>query len=230
MDFQSKLIPFKESFLKECCTPEDIVHYEKKGITNIEGFYWWSLVGLFKPDVIIESGVAFARSTEILARAQQYFKVTAHFAFDKETVCYEYSKKKLSRYKTVYEIGDSNNKIEKLCNELVGKKIVLIIDGPKSGEPYKNIIKTLSQFEKLCAVASHDCKPHGKTKITRNSLIASVEAYLPNYGIFFSSPDTNKKLESLNNCILGEISDKNPEFLKDSGFHYVGIAYNKNYV
>ena len=92
----AKLKEHKDSFVQECC--KNKVPYEPRGILNIEAFYWWSLVGHYKPDIILESGVFLGRSTDILARAQKFFNIPMHYAFDKSDEHAKHVKKKLTSF------------------------------------------------------------------------------------------------------------------------------------
>lgn len=217
------LLPMLNDFVADCCVKK--VHYEPKGVTNIEAFYLWALVGYYKPDIILESGVSRARSTEILAKAQQFFNIPHHYAFDKEDVWYKYSSNKLKPYATKYSVENSVDGFKRVLAEHPGSKIVCFMDGPKHGPPYMSLVKMLSKGCDLQCVVSHDCYPKGKTVLTKESLEKAHKSYLPNYQLLFTNPDMNVKLNFLNGYIHDEMVEFNKGFMKDNKFHYIGLCY-----
>jgi len=228
----SQLTPYLQSFVQECC--DKPVVYEEKGILNIEGFYWWSLVGFFKPDIILESGVSKGRSTEILARAQQFFKIQRHYAFDIDDALKPnnpgpgkheaYVRAKLSKYKTKYTYQSSIDGFTEIYNSSPMAKIVAIIDGPKADGPFKDVIRTLAKFTNLQAIGSHDCSLDVRT---RDNFAKSCKEFVQSKDVIFTTPKTNRVLSFLNSYIITDViksvGAKKADILIDKS-NYIGFC------
>lgn len=196
----NKLLVHKKSFIENCCT--NLVSYEPRGILNIEAFYWWALVGHYKPDIILESGVFMGRSTEILARAQQFFNIPHHYAFDVDVTHETYVRDKLKLYKTHYAIQDSFVGFQDIISNNTDKKYVAIIDGPKGKTPLTNLIRLLSGGN-CCAIASHDCMPGSKIP---DVFIHACQELLPDSDVVITSPEDNSDIQELNDFIMKGIT------------------------
>lgn len=233
MEIKTDFLQFKDSFVKQCCGA-DLVRYEPRGILNIEAFYWWSLVGYYKPDIILESGVFMGRSTEVLARAQEYFGIPMFFAFDKDPKNENYVKNKLQRYKKMnYIIKSSNRGFEDVLATNKDKKYLAILDGPKGEKPLSQLIEILAKYGHCCAIASHDCMPGSKIPPV---LMAACGRLFPSARTIITTPTDNIKLVDLNNVLLDDMvkyydkllgkqsKQKIDELLNRS--NYVGLCLN----
>ena len=208
---------YLDSFVEQCCINK--IPYIKKGVLNIEAFYWWSLVGYFKPDVILESGVAYGRSTEVLARAQVFFNIPYHYAFDVDPKHYKYVSKKIESYKTVYQIKSSVEGFNEIKNSNPKAKVVSIIDGPKSGGAFANVLKSLSKFPNLCAIGCHDCMPTSRIPPVLKSHCKSL---FPERHLMFTNKEINRDIQFVNDYICDEMGEKRDELLDRS--NYVGLC------
>lgn len=193
------LIKHLNSFVSEC--GNCLVPYEKKGICNIEAFYWWALVGHYKPDMIIESGICRGRSTHVLAKAQLFFDIKEHYAFDKDGEHEAYVRNKLTPYKTNYFIQDSQTGISKLLDKNKDKKCLFFIDGPKHGKPYLGLLKTVFKFNGCLAVASHDCYPKSLTRID----FVNYCSVLKQFKLFMPDDKVNTEISFVNDCLKDDI-------------------------
>jgi hypothetical protein len=209
---------YLDGFIEHCCQ-NNRIPYIKKGVLNIEAFYWWSLVGYFKPDIILESGVAYGRSTEVLARAQEFFKIPYHYAFDIDSKHYELVSKKLKPYKTIYQIKGSVEGFDEVRHNNPIAKIVSIIDGPKSGGAFAKVLKTLSKFPNLCGFGCHDCMPTSRIPPVLRSY---CETLFPERQLIFTNQEMNKDVQFVNDYIKGEMGEKQDELLDRS--NYVGLC------
>lgn len=160
--YVKRLDRFSQLFQENCCNGS--VPYEDRGITNIEGFIWWATVGLFRPDLILESGVYKGRSTHILAKAQQFFGVSRHLAFDRSSEHEAFVRAKLSGFATKYKIQSSDEAFRKVLSAHPRDRTVVALDGPKSGKPFEEVMETAFRFENLCAILVHDCGPESGTR------------------------------------------------------------------
>lgn len=189
----------RESFIEACC--RDPIPYAPKAISNIEAFYWWSLVGYYKPDVILESGVCRGRSTEVLARAQAFFGVDRHMAFDVDRRFESATRQRLSRYKTEYRIVDAVIGFEQGIREAAGGRVLAVTDGPKYGQPLAKLYGVIAQAEAICAVASHDCYPGSVT--LPMFVQAAQEIFKCRHVI--TSPEVNADASDLNDYIADDM-------------------------
>lgn len=142
----------KQEFLQECSD----IPFIPKGITNAEGLFLWSLVKAYKPDMIFESGVSQARSTEILCRAAEKYKVKNVLAIDKSDLYFDNVSKKLAKYEILdYKISDSYEYIKEKM-PFGNSDIGCFVDGPKHGKPLENLLLFLKQCN-LHFLVVHDC-------------------------------------------------------------------------
>lgn len=196
-----ELLKFKDSFVQNCCS-DNRVKYEPRGILNIEAFYWWSLVGHYKPDIILESGVFMGRSTEVLSRAQKFFQIPQYYAFDKDPTHEQHVRKKIAGYDTVYKITGSHGGFESVLSANKGKKYLAIMDGPKGNKPMSQLIDILHKYGNCCALASHDCMPSSKIP----ALFVSVcKKLFPKGKTVITAPADNMSVADVNNCIVGDM-------------------------
>ncbi len=196
--------------------------YEERGVTNIEAFYWWSLVGAFKPDIIIESGVYKGRSTHFLCQAQKYFNVPTFFAYDRSNEHEAYVRNKLKIYDFKYKICDGVNAIEKVCKKYNKSKILFIVDGPKSGEPFKRILRAAFSCPNFCAIGVHDCYEF-------NSESGQILKEENKYNLLFTDKEINKSIRDLNSNISDDIVNamkKMDREYKIDLMECIGICYN----
>lgn len=218
----------KDSFIEHCCIKK--VPFVPKGILNIEAFYWWALVGHYQPDLILESGVAMGRSTEVLARAQQFFKVKHHYAFDPDHLHKELVTKKLEPYNTHYKIQDSFRGFRITLKELKNPRCLVIIDGPKGAKPISQLILSLAT-SKCCAIASHDCMPGSKIP---DVFFKACRTAFPQSDVIITSPEMNVGLEDLNSYIVDDVLNAKLQKFGDDAeemtqaslnrSHYVGLC------
>ena len=206
--FRDQLASFREA------SGIESIPYEAHGITNIEAFYWWALVGHYRPDVILESGVANGRSTQVLSRAQRHFGVPYHFAFDTNGATFEAVKHKLGPKSETHLIaGDAASYIASLHkhealrtvasgDRALGKlRVLAIIDGPKAGEALEDLYFRLARLN-LVAVGVHDCNPSHSCGDTLQSMHAK---YWPRAGLVFTDEQVNVDLWRLNDCVRDDI-------------------------
>jgi hypothetical protein len=133
--------------------------YIKNGILLWEGFAFCALLDLFNIDMIIESGIAGGRSTEIFAR---YFngRIIAidnadYYGLDR----FNATKSRLARYKNVTCLNaDSIFVMPKLISQNPDKSIALFLDGPK-GLKAMRLAQRCFAFPNVKFVGIHDqCK------------------------------------------------------------------------
>lgn len=218
------LQPFVADFQQNCC--DGSVPYEDRGITNIEGFYWWATVGLFRPDIILESGVCRGRSTLILAKAQQFFGIPEHLAFDRSDEHEVYVRSKLSAYRTRYKIKPSDEAFEAVLAKHPSKRVVAVLDGPKSGPAFERVLRAAFGFEGFCAVLVHDC---AEGSGSRPLLSDICEKYAVGYRLVFSGKETNTGISFLNDAIADDVKSSLVGMGKEEKIDLmesVGICYD----
>jgi len=166
------------------------VEFENKGISNIEAFYLWALIGHFRSEVVFESEIYRGRSTEIIARACKYYGVDKHIAVDTSNLQEEYARKKLEPYDIEYVIMDSTERLQK---ENPTRPTFYFVDGPKSGEPLCRLVDQIMATN-WKGVVFHDCKPGGTTRKT----LKKYRKHCFNGVLRFLSPEDSCDLEDLN--------------------------------
>tara|TARA_R100000808_G_scaffold7892_1_gene22644 strand:+ start:3082 stop:3777 length:696 start_codon:yes stop_codon:yes gene_type:complete len=123
IDFLPYVEEFKKAITSTWLTP--------RGIMFSEGFALVSLMKHFDIDLMIESGVAYGGSTEMMALATQK-PIVGIDTFTCYDDSYVYAKNRLAKYKNVLLIkGDSFDKLPGILNTFTGNKIGIFIDGPK---------------------------------------------------------------------------------------------------
>ena len=162
-------------------------------------------MGFFKPDIILESGVSKGRSTEILARAQLFFNIQHHYAFDVDNKHEAHVRQKLKPYQTNYIIQNSIKGFINIQRDNPIAKVVAIIDGPKADAPFKDTIKILAKFKYLQAIGSHDCCPESKTPAVFSKICSGL---FPKKNIIFTNPEINTSISLLNSYIEKDIVTK----------------------
>ena len=222
MIFTEKCEEFIPDFVKCCCDGQNRIPYIGKGILNIEAFYWWSLIALFQPNIILESGVSRGRSTEVIARAQKYYNIYKHYAFDPDNTHEQFVRQRLVPYQTIYSIEDSITGFEKVLKKNEGT-VVVIIDGPKSSLGIKSIFKVLNKYnDRILAIGCHDCEPKSKV---REAFSENVKRFIGNKELIFTEVNTN--LDFLNVYILDDIKqlgqNKTQKLLQKS--YFIGMAH-----
>ncbi len=187
------------------------IPYELKGVSNFEGLCLWSLIKHYKPQVVIESGVARGRSTNLLCIMCNQFGVEHMYAFDKSNDHESYVRQKLKNFSNLtYEIGDSSEKIKSLSSSIKSKRVLAFVDGPKSGEAYADVMKSLANLE-LVAVVGHDCYAGGPTRLSFDH--AFRQRFSLNYDLIFTDSSFCKD-KSVNASILDQVKQSMPEKLQ----------------
>jgi hypothetical protein len=216
-----RLSPFESVFEEKCAVP-----YEDRGITNIEAFIWWSTVGLFRPSLILESGVYKGRSTHVLAKAQETFGVKHHFAFDRSDEHEDFVRSKLTGFQTKYKIQGSDEAFLKVLASHPDEKVVVALDGPKSGKPFEDVMRSSFGFKNLCAILVHDCGPDSGTKPLFESCCKLMGS---GFEFFVTGNDEIAHLSYLNKSIQTELT-KSLEGMdrlhKLEVMGCVGVCYN----
>lgn len=198
------------------------IPYELKGISNFEGLCLWSLTNHYRPQIIIESGVARGRSTNLLCLIAAQFGVEQIYAFDKSNDHEYYVRQKLGHFSNLtYEIGDSSDKIRRLANTAKSKKVLVFIDGPKSGEAYRDVMDAVSGFDNLTAIIGHDCYVNGPT---RKAFEQAFLRRFRKYELFFTDSSFCKD-KSVNSSIRNQVEQFMPEKLQfiDEKCYEIGI-------
>lgn len=201
--------------------------YEEKGITNFEGLCIWSLIKEYGVNVIVESGVSRARSTEMFGMFMNPLGIDKIYAFEKSTDHERYVRSKLSKYPSItYQIGDSFALVKNIIPDLSGKNVGAFIDGPKKGTAYIALMESLSQVDNLSFIVSHDCYI-GSPTLT--SLTEGYNKYFKeDYDLFFT--DIEFDPEGLTNASLRKkVSITHPEKLQflDKNCYYIGVVARK---
>jgi hypothetical protein len=142
------------------------IEYRHRGILSSEGFAICVLCDFLGVDVLIESGTAYGRSTEIFGK----YGIPKIYSIDRASLA-NWSKKRcdrvwnevkdrLSIYSNIEMIkGNSFDIVGKLleCNK--GKRIGLMIDGPKGKEAIDLAKKSLGSGD-IMFVGIHDQKTY----------------------------------------------------------------------
>ena len=193
-----------------------------RAVTNVEGFYWWALVGFTQPDMILESGVCHGRSTLILAKAQRFYRVRDMWAFECSTNCEGEARERLKDYRgCCYWTIDSKVGFAQVAELNPGKRILAIIDGPK-GPAIRPLLDTLVGHN-VVGIGCHDL--HGPTRGL--AFTAAVEQRFPGMFAFRTDPQLNSGLRGLNDSIADDLHMVEHEEHDPPGnerWNYVGIA------
>ena len=151
---------------KQC--EKSIINFENKvgdleyipnGILLWEGFAFCTMIDLFNIDVIIESGIAGGRSTEIFGRYcdQQIYAMDNVQVYKEKR--FNETAQRLAKYENITCIkGDAFFKIIELIKKNKASKIALFIDGPK-GIRAITLAKKCCKYPNVKFVGIHDqCK------------------------------------------------------------------------
>jgi len=150
IDFTPHVEPFKEVINNTWLTP--------RGVMFSEGFALVSLIRHLDIDLMIESGVAYGGSTEIMAQFTNK-PIMAIDTFDAYPDSYKYVKHRMSKYNNVILIqGDSHEKIPEILRSFKNKKIGLFIDGPKGMEAVEMAHKIYFGDDRIKFICIHDIK------------------------------------------------------------------------
>ena len=125
IDFMSYADEFKEMFTDTWLTP--------RGVTFSEGFAITSLMKHYDVDIMIESGVAYGGSLEMIAKCRPENIVIGIDTFKAYSDSLEYAKKRLHNYGNVrIVVGDSLKVLPAILNEASKDlNFGIFIDGPK---------------------------------------------------------------------------------------------------
>jgi len=152
IDFTPYVEGFKNTITNTWLTP--------RGIMFSEGFALCSLIEHFDVDLMIESGVAYGGSTEMMALVTNK-PIIAIDTFDAYSDSYEYASTRLSKYNNIKLIkGNSLVKIPEILNIFKGNKIGVFIDGPKGTTAIEMAQGLLYTEERVQFICIHDIK-HG---------------------------------------------------------------------
>ena len=209
-------------FVEECCKKP--VPFMARGILNIEAFYWWALIGQFKPDIILESGVANGRSTEILSRAKAYYKIPRQIAVEHDAKSLKATKKRLSGLGIEFIQGDAAKVFDSMVASNPAAMLCVIIDGPKGGSSLDAAIRAVSRAENLMSICMHDCPPQCSQS---KDFPAFCAKNLPDWQCLITGPDDNQGLQHLNEYVIADVMAKSDAAtVQDvlSRTDYVGIC------
>lgn len=139
---------------------EDI-QWEPHSITNVEGYYWWSLIAKYKPDVVLESGICKGRSTHFIAEAVKRYNIPYHIAMERSTEQKEYIMEKFKDYDIEYYYGqNSDDTVKKITKKIHKYRTLLIVDGPKAYDQSMRLYQAAKSLN-IVAIGVHDCSPAG---------------------------------------------------------------------
>jgi hypothetical protein len=133
--------------------------YIPNGILLWEGFAFCTLLDLFSADLIIESGIAGGRSTEMFARYFPHPIIAidnaGYYGLDR----FNETANRLSKYHNVKCLNaDSIYLLPKLIKQNPNKKIAIFIDGPKGNKAIR-LAKKCFSYPRVKFVGIHDqCK------------------------------------------------------------------------
>lgn len=145
--------------------------YEKRGILNSELLLACSIMDIYDPEIILESGVARGHSTEVFARFFPEKKIIAFEKADDEDA--KYGKDRVSRYGNVnYQYGDVFSLVPKFTKQ----RFVAVIDGPKGLDAIK-LARLFYKNDRCLAIMIHDFHSNAEER-------ADLERAFPN--VFYS--------------------------------------------
>ena len=213
-----KYIP---DFEQECC--KDLIPWFGHGIGNIEAFYYWSLIKHLKPKVVLESGIKHGRSTRIIGKACHQINAQ-HFAFDIDKI-YPQLAEDMKQYPNSHLYnGDSCELFYVMMDRQFTAPVICFIDGPKTPDKYKELIKQCSKFPNCLAIISHDCYPKS---ICRKYFEYCVGKFFKDVSCVIPNTDFNKDLFFLNKYIYDDAnknkSGKRGDTLNTTS-QYIGIC------
>jgi len=150
IDFAPYVEDFKNTITNTWLTP--------RGVVFSEGFALCSLMRHFDVDLMIESGVAYGGSTEMMA---QFTKkpIIAIDTFDAYSDSYAYVTNRMSKYNNVKIVqGNSYEKIPEILESFKGNKVGLFIDGPKGLEAVELAYRAYFEEDRIKFICIHDIK------------------------------------------------------------------------
>jgi len=176
------------------------VSHNAHAIGNVEAFYWWALVAHYRPDVIVETGVANGRSTVFLSRAAEAYGAWIHCAVDIDASTFPAVRAR---------IGESPRTLllkEDACKffaerRFTGERVLAILDGPKNGAALRLLLDALSEIN-LVGLGMHDCSPSHDSK---QYLLNAHASHWPDAKLVFTDDKMNSGLWPLNNPILPQL-------------------------
>jgi hypothetical protein len=133
------------------------IPYVANGILVSEGLAFCAACDLCKVDLIIESGVAGGRSTEIWAKYSNWpILAVDHCKLYGQPRMTD-TKLRLARHRNIaFHEGDSWDVIPELLSKHQRHKVGLFIDGPKGKEAIALAEKCLAKFSPVKIVGIHD--------------------------------------------------------------------------
>lgn len=148
MKLLSEFREYKERFRDIC---KDI-SYQRRGSTNIEGFFIYGAICTYEPYYFIESGVCNGRSTEVIAETQ----VGEHIAIDQHIL--KSTKERLKGYDIIWVEQDAET--VEIPDD---GSIVAFIDGPKHGRGLWRLVKNIMAKDWKMIII-HDCYKGSQTR------------------------------------------------------------------
>lgn len=204
-----------DSFVR-CCIKEPL-KYTPGSVTNVEGFYWWSLISEYRPELIFESGIGQGRSTEILSRAAREFGVKTHLAFDIDSSSVKNGQQRTAHPSLCVHL--SSLKAVKECRkQIYNMRCVVIVDGPKKAAPICSLVSALNETVSLQAVGCHDCRPGSPSRL---GMMLSHKR-IPRMNLLFTMMNT---FDYLNSSIVQDIKrthGRTPWYLRKL-YKFVGL-------
>jgi soluble P-type ATPase len=150
IDFAPYVEDFKNTITNTWLTP--------RGVVFSEGFALCSLIKHFDVDLVIESGVAYGGSTEMMAQFTNK-PIMAIDTFEAYSDSYVYVKDRMSKYDNVLLVqGDSYEKIPEILRSFKDNKVGLFIDGPKGIEAVELAHRIYFEDDRVKFICIHDIK------------------------------------------------------------------------
>lgn len=151
------LPPHFESYINTYTKRMSGITWAPAGILTSEGFALCAIAKLLSIDILIESGVYHARSTQIWAECLP--NVTIH-AID--TKIRPQAKKRLAPYKNTHlRGGDGRKVVLDIVKNNPNKSIGIFLDGPK-GKPAISIAQQAFQYPNVYFAGIHDMHQLGR--------------------------------------------------------------------
>jgi hypothetical protein len=146
-----------QSILPRFLNAVSLIPYESNGILLSEGLAFCAACELCTIDLIIESGVAGGRSTEIWAKySNWHIEAIDHCELYGQRRMAD-TKHRLSKHHNItFHEGDSWDVIPALLDKYQGPKVGLFIDGPKGEEALALAEKCLAKRSPVKIVGVHD--------------------------------------------------------------------------
>jgi len=129
--------------------------YQDKGIFFSEGLAFCALADLLKINLILESGIFGGMSTEIFAR-YFHFPIIGIDRCDYGIEAFRATRERLSKYTHVSLIqGDSTREMGKTLKKNRGRRVGILIDGPK-GLSAIQLAQSALQHDEVAFIGIHD--------------------------------------------------------------------------